>query len=51
MTAAATEGRSSESARVTLATFVPPDSRNPAMAAITAEITYSTTRTCQAARA
>ena len=46
MTAAATDGSTSESARVTLAVLVAPERTSPAIPASSAEITYSTIRTC-----
>ena len=48
MTAAATDGRTSESARETLAVFVRPDRSRPATPASSAERTYSTISTCHA---
>ncbi len=47
ITAAATDGRTYESARVTLVTLVRPEISSPAMAAKTAEMTYRTMSTCQ----
>ena len=48
ITAAATAGRTDDSASDTLAVLVKPDRSRPAIPARTAEMTYSTIRTCHA---
>ena len=48
ITAAATAGRTEDSASETLAVLVRPDRSRPAIPARTAEMTYSTISTCHA---